>query len=617
MSSNRRGLKRNVRIPRRYENSSVVTCKKAAKVNNGSNNGVVMEAQGNAVTNEVLSLGINEVVARNETISDVEKTCNSPKNKEPDIVTERDKNNVMWGRFSLKDMIVIASGINLFEFKDKEGKPMMMDDMTTKMCQSGVGRTDYARVLVEFKAKKVVKNEIKIEYIDIEKVKGTKEVKVMYDWKPEACSHCNVFRHCVEKCKSRPRTEEEIKSKFEAKEKVRKDNEEKAKKEFKANDTIPKQGQKSGVNVNPKAAKVIEISSSDKFDVLNSVVEDDVAEIRVLKDKMYLKDQWELDRLKEREEQGMNVHFTQSYEKKIKPFRFANYIVDKEEFLPTVASEWRKEVHGCRIYNLSSKILSVCDEDGNRYEGKLMEDQFVNHFKKFLGARSNSNTNYDSNGVFGKKLSNLEAEDMVRDVSDNEVKLAMFDIGDNRAPGPDGYTSYFYKKAWSIMELLKGYDKKSGPRRCCLKIDIAKAYDTTDWNFLEQTLIQFSFHKKTIKWIMVCASTAKFFMRVNCEIKRYFTSGRGLRNVKDEVVAVILIPKTIVKDIDKFLKGFMWRKRELKRVSDMIVNNKWRWPEEWMKRYPILIGLEVPKLEEYKEKRKGGDFEFFKELGPL
>ncbi|GJV31548.1 hypothetical protein Tco_1391948 [Tanacetum coccineum] len=83
------------------------------------------------------------------------------------------------------------------------GKPMKMDDMTAKMCQSGVRRTDYARVLVEFEAKKVMKNEIKIKYIDNGK-----------------------------KCKSRRRTKEEIKAKFEAEEKLKKDNEEKAKKEF-------------------------------------------------------------------------------------------------------------------------------------------------------------------------------------------------------------------------------------------------------------------------------------------------------------------------------------------------------------------------------------------------
>ncbi|GKD71847.1 zinc knuckle CX2CX4HX4C containing protein [Tanacetum coccineum] len=41
------------------------------------------------------------------------------------------------------------------------GKPNIMDAITTYMCQFGVGRTDYARVLVEIKAKK---DAIKIEY---------------------------------------------------------------------------------------------------------------------------------------------------------------------------------------------------------------------------------------------------------------------------------------------------------------------------------------------------------------------------------------------------------------------------------------------------------------------
>nr|GEX20258.1 RNA-directed DNA polymerase, eukaryota, reverse transcriptase zinc-binding domain protein [Tanacetum cinerariifolium] len=33
-----------------------------------------------------------------------------------------------------------------------------------------------------------------------------------------------------------------------------------------------------------------------------------------------------------------------------------------------------------------NKIASICDNDGNRMEGNLMKEQFVNHFRKFLGA---------------------------------------------------------------------------------------------------------------------------------------------------------------------------------------------------------------------------------------
>ncbi|PWA37761.1 hypothetical protein CTI12_AA587500 [Artemisia annua] len=90
------------------------------------------------------------------------------------------------------------------------GTPIVMDNMTAHICQHGVGRLDYARVLVEFNAAKKLKESISIQHTDKEQnVKGTKEVKVEYDWKPMVCTHCKVFGHCDEKCYIWPRTVEE------------------------------------------------------------------------------------------------------------------------------------------------------------------------------------------------------------------------------------------------------------------------------------------------------------------------------------------------------------------------------------------------------------------------
>ncbi|GJY22233.1 hypothetical protein Tco_0394799 [Tanacetum coccineum] len=52
-----------------------------------------------------------------------------------------------------------------------------------------------------------------------------------------------------------------------------------------------------------------------------------------------------------------------------------------------------------------------------------------------------------SEDLFSIVLSQEEAEDIVKEVSGKEIKEAMFDIRDNRAPGPDGYSSLFFKKA--------------------------------------------------------------------------------------------------------------------------------------------------------------------------
>ncbi|GJU10210.1 RNA-directed DNA polymerase, eukaryota, reverse transcriptase zinc-binding domain protein [Tanacetum coccineum] len=79
------------------------------------------------------------------------------------------------------------------------------------------------------------------------------------------------------------------------------------------------------------------------------------------------------------------------------------------------------------------------------------------------------------------------------------------------------------------QELLRGYNSKNGPKRCSLKIDIQKAYDTLSWSFLEKILYNYGFPSTMIQWIMVCISTPKFTICVNGERFGYFKGGRGLR----------------------------------------------------------------------------------------
>ena len=161
-----------------------------------------------------------------------------------------------------------------------------------------------------------------------------------------------------------------------------------------------------------------------------------------------------------------------------------------------------------------------------------------------------------------------------------DVKAAFFDIEDNKALGPDGYTSCFFKEAWPCIgndiinvvlnffqtgkllkqlnattlclipkvehpidvsqfrpiaccnvmykaiskmlcsrmkvvlpslidqvqrafvanrvilhnificqDMLKNYKRKSAPARCTLKVDLKKAYDSLNWEFIRELLI--------------------------------------------------------------------------------------------------------------------------------
>ncbi|KAK4384405.1 hypothetical protein Sango_3064000 [Sesamum angolense] len=158
-----------------------------------------------------------------------------------------------------------------------------------------------------------------------------------------------------------------------------------------------------------------------------------------------------------------------------------------------------------------------------------------------------------------------------------EVKEAFFDIDVESGPGPDGYTSAFFRSAWPVIgqtlfqaigeffltgkllkqrvlpllidysqnafvpgrsitdnillaqELLAGYNRKRLPQRCTIKVDIQKAYDSVEWDFLFEVLKLFNFPLQFIVLINQCVSTASFLVSLNGSIHGFFKGGRGLR----------------------------------------------------------------------------------------
>lgn len=75
----------------------------------------------------------------------------------------------------------------------------------------------------------------------------------------------------------------------------------------------------------------------------------------------------------------------------------------------------------------------------------------MEYFHGIFGVEGDTYPVDDSAGLFSKKVNEDKALMMVRPVSNEEIKLALFDVDDNKAPGPDGYTSRFFNFAWDIV----------------------------------------------------------------------------------------------------------------------------------------------------------------------
>ncbi|XP_024010162.1 uncharacterized protein LOC112085231 [Eutrema salsugineum] len=223
-------------------------------------------------------------------------------------------------------------------------------------------------------------------------------------------------------------------------------------------------------------------------------------------------------------------------------------------------------------------------------ERNEIKEAAVNHFQGFLNFAPDdiSETNvHDIQELLGFQCSE---ENLLKEVTAEEVKGVLFAMASNKSPGPDGYTVEFFKESWEIIggdfvvgmqsffikgflpkgvnstilalipklkqllprfiasnqsafvqdrllienlllasELVARYHKSIISSRCALKIDVSKAFDTVNWDFLIRTLEALNLPPAVIHWIDLCISTASFSVQVNGELCGYFGSSRGPR----------------------------------------------------------------------------------------
>ncbi|GJY45630.1 putative RNA-directed DNA polymerase, eukaryota, reverse transcriptase zinc-binding domain protein [Tanacetum coccineum] len=94
--------------------------------------------------------------------------------------------------------------------------------------------------------------------------------------------------------------------------------------------------------------------------------------------------------------------------------------------------------------------MNVLNSSGVEFTGPTIPEFFVSHYEQFLGS-SMQCEDLDITDLFLNRVTDASNDFMVHDISNDEIKAAMFEIGDDRIPGLDGYTSCFFKKGWDIV----------------------------------------------------------------------------------------------------------------------------------------------------------------------
>lgn len=60
-------------------------------------------------------------------------------------------------------------------------------------------------------------------------------------------------------------------------------------------------------------------------------------------------------------------------------------------------------------------------------------------------------------------------------------------------------------------------------------MDLEKAYDHINWNFLLDNMQEMNFHNKWINWVKKCICSCSFSVMINGEAKGFFNNSRGPR----------------------------------------------------------------------------------------
>nr|GEW70594.1 RNA-directed DNA polymerase, eukaryota, reverse transcriptase zinc-binding domain protein [Tanacetum cinerariifolium] len=135
------------------------------------------------------------------------------------------------------------------------------------------------------------------------------------------------------------------------------------------------------------------------------------------------------------------------------------------------------------------------------------------------------------------------------------------------------------------QEIMRGYNRKRGPKRVAFKIDIQKAYNTINWEFLK-ALEGFGFHEKMVNLIMQCVIIVAYTLNVNGDRIGYFKGGRGLRSMNEEESNAI-----------SFILPFVTGKLPVKYLGLPLIAKRWKWPNDWYDKFSRITSLNIPAID--------------------
>ncbi|XP_026417296.1 uncharacterized protein LOC113312776 [Papaver somniferum] len=195
-------------------------------------------------------------------------------------------------------------------------------------------------------------------------------------------------------------------------------------------------------------------------------------------------------------------------------------------------------------------IDTLLNEEGNWISTKEEIFSLLKNYFKTTYNSSSHRIDSDILQLINSCVAEEENHKIIQMPTEEEIKESMFSINPWGAPGPYGYQAGFYQHTWSIAGRETAYvpgrnihdnviiahemmhymkTTKANQGVIGIKLDMAKAFDRIEWDFLQEITIHLGFSQKWCQLIHHCISTTKNSILVNGSPMDFFSPSRGLR----------------------------------------------------------------------------------------
>ena len=99
-----------------------------------------------------------------------------------------------------------------------------------------------------------------------------------------------------------------------------------------------------------------------------------------------------------------------------------------------------------------NKIISLeIGEDSVTSDQDRIKEEFVSFYSNLFEDKCVGVSYEGMEELITPVILEEEANSMISEVSKEEIQETMFGMSKDKAPGPDGYGAFFFKKAWDIV----------------------------------------------------------------------------------------------------------------------------------------------------------------------